>query len=57
MALLTTSIILAAGFAVLFFSGFEVNAVMGILMSIAIVFALLADFFLLPILLLAIDRK
>jgi predicted RND superfamily exporter protein len=57
MALLTTSIILAAGFAVLFFSGFEVNAVMGILMSIAIVFALLADFFLLPILLLAIDRE
>jgi predicted RND superfamily exporter protein len=57
MALLTTSIILAAGFAVLFFSGFEVNAVMGILMAIAIVFALLADFFLLPVLLLIIDRE
>jgi len=56
-ALLTTSLILASGFVVLFYSGFEVNAVMGILMAIAILFALLADFFFLPVLLLLIDKK
>jgi len=57
MALLTTSIILSAGFTVLFFSGFAVNAVMGILMAIAICFALIADFFFLPVLLLRIDKQ
>lgn len=56
MALLTTSLILSTGFSVLFFSGFEVNAVMGILMAIAIVFALLADFLFLPVLLMKIDN-
>jgi predicted RND superfamily exporter protein len=54
-ALLTTSLVLASGFLVLFFSGFEVNSVMGILMSIAIVFALAADLFLLPPLLLYLE--
>jgi predicted RND superfamily exporter protein len=57
MALFTTSIILSAGFTVRFFSGFAVIAVMGILMAIAFVFALLADFFFLPVLLLCIDKQ
>ena len=57
MALFTTSVILSSGFVVLFFSGFEVNAVMGVLMAIAIAFALLADFFCLPVLLLLIDKE
>jgi uncharacterized protein len=57
MALITTSIILSAGFTVLFFSGFEVNSALGLLMAIAIVFALVADFLFLPTLLLLVDSK
>ncbi len=57
VALITTSVILAAGFCVLAFSGFELNATMGILMAITIVFALFADFFFLPYLLLKIDDQ
>ncbi len=55
-ALLTTSLVLSTGFMVLFFSGFEVNSSMGVLMSIAIIFALIADFFLLPPLLLYFEE-
>ena len=43
--------ILAVGFAVLMFSDFKVNADMGLLTSLAIVFALVLDFLLLPALL------
>jgi predicted RND superfamily exporter protein len=57
LALLTTSLVLSVGFSVLFFSGFEVNSVMGTLMAIAIIFALLTDCLFLPPLLLLIDRK
>lgn len=56
-ALLTTSLVLSMGFMVLFFSGFEVNAVMGTLMAITIVFALITDFFLLPPLLLYLEGE
>ena len=56
MALVTTSLILAAGFFVLYFSGFELNSTMGILMSVSIMFALIADVFFLPLLVLFIDQ-
>ncbi|MHA1539984.1 MAG: efflux RND transporter permease subunit [Alphaproteobacteria bacterium] len=53
MALVTTTFVLASGFAILAFSSFEVNKTMGILNAIAILCALFADFFLLgPLLIL-----
>lgn len=55
--MLTTSVVLSFGFSVLFFSGFAVNSVMGILMAITIVFALIADYFVLSPLLSLIDKK
>ncbi len=57
VALITTSIILSSGFLVLFLSGFELNATMGILMAISIMFALIADLFFLPLLILKIDPE
>ncbi len=57
LALLTTSLVLSAGFSVLLLSGFVVNSVMGILMAIAILFALVADFFFLPPLLLLMEEN
>ena len=56
-AIVITSVALAAGFAVLAFSGFYVNFSMGVLTVIAIVFALLTDFLFLPPLLLLADKK
>ena len=56
-AIVITSVALAAGFAVLAFSGFYVNFSMGVLTVIAIVFALLTDFLFLPPLLIAADEK
>jgi len=56
-ALWTTTAVLAAGFAVLATSGFEVNWSMGLLTCITIVLALVADFFLLPPLLMLLDRS
>jgi predicted RND superfamily exporter protein len=56
-ALLTTSIVLVAGFMVLAQSHFELNSGMGILTSIIISFALLADFFFLPPLLMKLEKK
>ena len=55
-AIVITSVALAAGFAVLAFSGFYVNFSMGVLTVIAIVFALLTDFLFLPPLLIAADK-
>ncbi len=54
-ALVTTTIALTAGFAVLGFSSFEVNSGMGILTALAIALALILDLLLLPALLLLID--
>lgn len=56
-ALLTTSIVLVAGFLVLAQSHFELNSGMGMLTSIIIALALLADFFFLPPLLMKLEKK
>lgn len=56
-ALLSTSFIVAGGFAILMISSFRVTAYMGALTALTVVCALLADFFLLPALLLVLDRR
>ncbi|MCY4549616.1 MAG: MMPL family transporter [Defluviicoccus sp.] len=56
-ALWTTTAVLALGFLVFASSGFEVSWALGLLVSLTIVFALLADFLLLPPLLMALDRR
>lgn len=55
-ALWVTSAILIAGFGVLAFSTFRINEDMGLLTAIAIAVALIADFLLLPTLLLTVDK-
>ena len=55
-ALLTTSVVLVAGFIVVSLSSFELNAGMGKLTALVIALALAADFFLLPPLLMKFDR-
>ncbi len=55
VALWVTSLALIGGFLVLSTSSFELNAGMGLLTSIVIAFALLADFLLLPPLLIKLD--
>jgi predicted RND superfamily exporter protein len=57
MAILVNTVILTAGFLVLTTSAFKVNFDMGMLTAIAIVFALVLDFLLLPALLVFLDRK
>ncbi len=57
MALFTTSVVLVLGFLVLAFSSFHLNSGMGMLTAIVIAFALLADFLLLPPILMQFDRK
>ena len=56
-ALLTTTVVLSAGFLVFASSGFEVSWALGLLVTITLLFALLADFLLLPTLLMVIDRR
>ena len=56
-ALWTTTAVLSAGFLVFIFSGFEVSWALGLLVTVTLAFAILADFLLLPPLLMAIDRK
>ena len=56
-ALWTTTLVLVAGFLVFALSGFEVSWSLGLMVTGTIGFALLADFLLLPPLLMAIDRK
>ena len=56
MALLITTLALMAGFLILGFSGFAVNRDLARLSFITIGFALVADFFLLPALLISIDK-
>jgi predicted RND superfamily exporter protein len=55
-AILGTSFIIAAGFAMLGLSTFRVTSYMGLLTSMAIVCALITDFLLLPALLLILDK-
>jgi predicted RND superfamily exporter protein len=57
LALIGTSFIIAAGFAMLGFSTFRVTSYMGILTSLAIICALITDFFLLPSILLILDKE
>ncbi|NNL87058.1 MAG: MMPL family transporter, partial [Myxococcales bacterium] len=56
-ALWVTSLVLVAGFSALALSSFLMNAHFGLLVAITVVAALLADFFLLPTLLMAVDRN
>lgn len=56
-ALWMTSLILVMGFGVLSFSGFTMNAHMGMMTTIAIIMALVVDFFFLPVLLMMLDGK
>ncbi len=56
-ALATTTAILTAGFLVFTASGFEANWTVGLLLTFILVFAIVADFFLLPPLLMAFDRR
>ena len=56
-ALWTTTAILSAGFLVFAASGFELSWALGLLVTTTIIFALAADFLLLPPLLLALDRR
>lgn len=55
IALLVTSFALIAGFLVLATSSFELNSGMGLLVSIVILFAIIADFLFLPPLLIKLD--
>ena len=57
VAIVVTSIILIAGFMVLAQSSFGMNSSMALLTAICILMALLADFLLLPILLMKLDAK
>ncbi|MDQ6991838.1 MAG: MMPL family transporter [Mariprofundus sp.] len=57
VAIVVTSVVLVAGFMVLAQSTFALNSQMALLTSIAIVMALLADFLLLPVMLLRLDHK
>ena len=57
LALCTTTAILSAGFMVLAASGFEMSWVLGLMVTITIICALVADFLLLPALLIALDRR
>jgi predicted RND superfamily exporter protein len=56
-ALVTTSVVLIAGFLVLTRSPFELNSGMGLLTAITIGLALFADFLLLPALLMTLDKR
>ncbi len=56
-ALWTTTLVLSAGFLALLASGFELSWVFGLLVAMTVVFALVADFLLLPALLMAFDKS
>ena len=56
-ALFTTTMILGLGFLVFATSGFVISWMLGLLLALTIGFALLADFLLLPPLLMAVDRN
>ena len=56
-AMWTTTVVLCLGFLVFAASGFEISWALGLLVTLTIFIALLADFLLLPPLLMAVDRK
>ncbi len=55
-ALWVTTTILVAGFAILSLSAFEINSALGQLTALTLVMALIADFLLLPAILIAVDK-
>ena len=57
LALVVTSLVLIAGFFVLTFSAFQLNSNMAFMTAVTIIFAIIADFLLLPPLLMALDGK
>lgn len=57
LALIVNTVILTIGFLVLTVSTFKINVDMGLLTAMAIVFALILDFLLLPAILLLISRR
>ena len=57
LALVVTSIVLISGFFVLTFSAFQLNSDMAVMTAVTIIFAIVADFLLLPPLLMALDGK
>ena len=57
VALTATTIVLCAGFSVLMFSPFALNAQMGMMSALTIALALVVDFFFLPPLLLKLDNN
>jgi predicted RND superfamily exporter protein len=57
LALVVTSLVLIAGFFVLTFSAFQLNSDMAMMTAVTIFFAIIADFLLLPPLLMAIDSE
>ncbi|KAA3633092.1 MAG: RND transporter, partial [Proteobacteria bacterium] len=56
-ALLTTSVVLIAGFSLLAFSAFKINAGMGLMTAMTIAIALVVDFLFLPPLLMLFEEK
>ena len=56
-AMVTTTVVLVAGFLILLLSDFIPTAEVGLLTAFIIAFALIADFLLLPPLLMAMDRR
>ena len=56
-ALFTTSTVLAAGFIVFAFSGYEGIWILGLMVTMMVVLGIVVDFLLLPPLLLALDRR
>ena len=56
-ALLTTTLVLAAGFIVFATSGFEISWSLGLLVATTCLLALAADFLLLPVLLIRLDSR
>ena len=56
-AIIATSLILFAGFAVLGFSNFEMNSAMGQMSGLVIIAALLLDLSLLPVLMFIVEKK
>ena len=56
-ALWTTTAVLSAGFLAFTASGFELSWALGLLVAMTIMFAFIADFLLLPPLLMALDRR
>ena len=56
-AMIATTITLSAGFSILAFSSFRLNSDMALMTTITIVVALIADFILLPAILMAVDGE